>query len=448
MASYSLTLSQSKQYVCTVTAAPLYVQAMASLQGGSSTHLTLDFTTAPPSACVASQPSAPKVACGALALVPGKVSGQVIYADTGADVTTGTVGCTEMGQHGELPLVSTIGFNGAYLIPAPAGIYWCVATGPANQIQGHQVTVDPATTSSLNFRVCLRSCPRVTFHGVQVMHAYRVYVIFWLPAGSSLEPGGSDSRYETLIESYFRDVGGTPFFGLLTQYFDLQGPVLNQASLVGVDVDTSPYQHCLVISGPCTSASARQSDPLLDNDIQAEVQRVRTAKGWSADGNTEYMVFGAAGAQACAADTVSAAVGCTYVQNNSAVCGWHGSYEDPTAANVMYAYIADPQTTPDVCIYGTRAVGQVAASPPNGDWAAAAAIDVTSHEQFESITDPIALGGWFNTSLQGSGEIGDLCEGVYPNLQPNGSDIALNHGGHFIVQAEWSDAAGGCALSA
>jgi len=79
---------------------------------------------------------------------------------------------------------------------------------------------------------------------------------------------------------------------------------------------------------------------------------------------------------------------------------------------------------------------------PNGVPDADLEIDVTSHEQFESMTDP-AGDAWFG-DLDGE-EIADKCAGNYGTLAADGSDVLLN--GHpYIVQSEWSNAQGGCAM--
>lgn len=49
--------------------------------------------------------------------------------------------------------------------------------------------------------------------------------------GSTAFPAG----YEACIEQFFQDVGGTPFYNVVTQYDDTSGaPVPNAASFGGV----------------------------------------------------------------------------------------------------------------------------------------------------------------------------------------------------------------------
>jgi hypothetical protein len=443
--SYALTVDQANKYACTVTGPSLYESTAVSVAGGADAHLTLNFTGATQGSC--SSGSATVVTCARLALVPGTLSGRVVFADSGQGVNAAQVQCRDLADPAAQGHSVNSDANGVYeLSGLPPGSYWCLATAGEGQVQAKRASVDPANTTSLNFVVCQDSCPRVTYHAGEVMHSYRAYVIFWLPAGDRFEPAGSDGRYESLVERYFGDVGGTSFYDLLTQYYDFAGPALNEASLAATYVDRTPYQHCVVYPGPCTRAAASRSDPLLDEDIEAEVDRVSAAKGWKPDANTEVMVLTSSGAQACDGDAAASGVPCTFLQDDAAVCGWHNFYLDPTGAGIEYALIADPLISSGLCLFGNGGVPPSVPSP-NGDWVADTAISTISHEQLESVSDP-QLGGWYVTSLRGpQGEIGDLCEGAFPNLRPDNSDVTLQHGDRYIVQAEWSDAADGCALS-
>jgi hypothetical protein len=95
---------------------------------------------------------------------------------------------------------------------------------------------------------------------------------------------------------------------------------------------------------------------------------------------------------------------------------------------------------------------------PGGDAYATMAIDFTSHEMFESITDPlyspIGIGqptsGWFddaaNARDHGEGEIGDLCFTNFGSIGGDGGNVTLNHGDRYLVQTEWSNLTNRCSL--
>ena len=92
--------------------------------------------------------------------------------------------------------------------------------------------------------------PNVTknlkYYGGQVMVAgSTTYAIYWVPAGHSVDP-----NYESLINRYFSDIGGSSFFKIVTQYYQNPGKkhIVNHSALGGFVVDTTPYParegHC------------------------------------------------------------------------------------------------------------------------------------------------------------------------------------------------------------
>jgi hypothetical protein len=96
-----------------------------------------------------------------------------------------------------------------------------------------------------------------------------VYAIFWEPTGSV------SANYNSLIERYFNDVGGTQLYNNNTQYTDSVGNVPSNTQLAGTWVDTSAYPE----------------SPLLDSDIQNEVTNAQNANGWSSSIDNIFFVF-------------------------------------------------------------------------------------------------------------------------------------------------------------
>src|SRR5579863_492496 len=75
------------------------------------------------------------------------------------------------------------------------------------------------------------------YHGGPVMAgASKDYAIFWEPTGSYVSPG-----YNSLIERYFGDVGGSGLYHNNTQYTNTKGKAPSSSSLGGSWVDTSSY---------------------------------------------------------------------------------------------------------------------------------------------------------------------------------------------------------------
>ena len=250
------------------------------------------------------------------------------------------------------------------------------------------------------------------------------YAIFWLPSRYHFEPHGSDAAYESLIQRYFRDVGGTSFYNILSQYsyskpgrLVYRGPLRNNATLGGVYVDTRPYPR-----------RGTTHAPLFDNDIRAEVRHVNSITHWKPSFTHMFFVFTAAGVQLC---TSSLEEQCTFDagQDSDQWCAWHSA----SGTYLMYAAMPD-------------ALSLSNCNPPpgpNGDPWADAMVNWISHEQFETISDPV-LTAWYQTDA--GGEIGDKCDWHFGRLAADGGNLTLN-GHRYVVQMEWSNLDRKCVLS-
>ncbi|MBV9712133.1 MAG: hypothetical protein JO011_14595, partial [Ktedonobacteraceae bacterium] len=87
----------------------------------------------------------------------------------------------------------------------------------------------------------------LTYHGGPVMvGTANAYAIFW-------EPGGNvASNYNSLIERYFGDIGGSSLYHINTQYTNSSHGFASNAVFAGAWVDTHAYPE----------------SPLLDSDLQ------------------------------------------------------------------------------------------------------------------------------------------------------------------------------------
>lgn len=269
-----------------------------------------------------------------------------------------------------------------------------------------------------------------------VMSRSETYAVFWLPPGSHFEPGGQDARYEDLIERYFRDVGGTSFYNILTQYSRdnhgrvvYDGPIRNSSRLVAAYVDSRKYPH----------PGSRKS-PLTLDDILHELERDMAREHWAAGDDRMFFMFTAGGAEICdSSDEESCTFPAQY--SDSTWCGLHESY--PNGRVILYAVI------PDVANTGCDPIPPNSIVSPNHDPYADSSLTVVSHEQFETVTDPV-LNGWTATinvqSEEPYPEIADLCVGHFGAVAPDGSNLHL-HGHPYLLQEEWSNADGRCVLS-
>lgn len=429
--TYALTLPPASQYACTASA-PGYLPASVTISGPSTDTVTsLNFAGSPwgLNCDTAEQPQA--IQCPALRLVPGTLTGHVTWRGTHQPAARVSITCWNpvayqaspdypMSGNGPQLYTAAADAHGAYTLDGlPAGSYDCTAGA---DIQLHAAKVASGQSAPLNMPACHTTCPPVRYHQGQVLHTLRAYLIFWLPDGHMYDNLGNAS-YEGLIARYFRDIGGTRFYGILTQYWDYNGPVKNRVTLGGSYVDTHPYPHAGTVA-----------DPLLDPDIEGEIGRVIAARGWDAQPGDEYYVFTGYGTEVCYTIDKSS---CTF-STHGEFCGYH-SFGDlnPAQSDLRLTYAVIPDISG--CV---GALGDNPTASPNGDRVADAIISVVSHEQFETVSDPSAQ-SWYEAGIE-EGEIGDLCVNAYGTLRPDGSNITLAHGDEYVIQQEWSDLAGGC----
>lgn len=435
---YSLALLKGRGYTCEVSA-PNYTPTRVALSPHFASAFRLDLGPASIHPAGAQSPAfaacavtATTEACPALPLLGGVLSGQVTDNHSYAPLAGAQVICWDNGMAARgsasppARYTATADAQGRYSLPnTPPGPYLCVAN---QQGVPQSVTVRPATTSTLNFFECNTRCGGMTYHNGPVMHTFTAYVIFWAPPGVRFEPYGSNERFQSLVRQYLSDVGGTSFYGLLTQYWDLQGPVRNVATLGGTYLDAHPYPH-----------AGTRANPLSDSDITAEISRVRRLEGWSVTSSSAFIVLTGYNVQECAKFSNGSA--CSFPGNASnGFCAYHSFTPNNGGASgpqyMPYLYAANNAN----CVY-LPTFGSGAA--PYGDENADAVINSLSHEQFETVTDP-ETGGWYDGDPSG-GEIGDKCETTFGPVAWDGSTVTLNHGHSYVLQEEYSNRAGGCA---
>ena len=258
------------------------------------------------------------------------------------------------------------------------------------------------------------------------MHSATNYAIFWLPSGYHFDtptidksyPNASDTNYEALVGQYFRDVSNTAYYSILQQYTDTSGGPGVATAFGGSWVDTSPYPN----------SEGSRANPLQDSDIEAEVSNAMSANGWSAgNGNNEFFVFTGVNVYGCAGST------CSY----NGYCAYHSAFGASNGQDVIYADVPDPGNGNVGSCLATAASGYAA---PNSGAFADSSVNLVAHEQFESVTDPI-FNGWYYQD--NNHEIGDECVWRLGAVASDGSNVALN-GHKYLVQEMWSNKAGGC----
>jgi len=308
-----------------------------------------------------------------------------------------------------------------------------------------------------------RPTPVLTYHyqvndlryrGGPVVPSSISYVIFWRPRGVHFEPQGNDARYMTLMQRYLSDVGGTPFFNILTQYsygpsgtpttardvlghrvYDrlvLNGPIRNETQVGGVYIDATPYPR-----------AGTEADPIRYPDFLSEVLRAMRVKRWTAGITHIFYLFTAGGPRACF-------VGKTQCLPSQG-CAAHVSYGSPRAPIIV-------DIMADVAAYracrSQETAGKYAYRSVNHDTLADFEVTILSHEQFETITDPldgnsvtpVATNGWYDENPS-SGEIADKCESILDPILSAHLDNVKLHAQRYHVQEEWSNVDHNCVTS-
>lgn len=421
--AFSFSVSQSSAYNCTATA-PNYssVSASFSSKGGA---ISLTFGPKQAAKC-ATDAATGALTCGVLPPATATLRGTVTDTATDQALPHVKVQCwnsaMDVTASDESSRVSaTTDSMGNYVFHNLAVDPWGCVAGTDQTLQ--TTTLKPGAATTLDIAACTSGCPNFKFHQGAVIHRLTAYLLFWLPNGYVFEPTGNSSRFEHLMEQYFQDVGGTPFYNILTQYYDNQGgPVRNVVTLGGSFVDTQPYPK-----------AATASDPLLDGDIVHEIDRVLDAKNgaWVTDDEHMVFIFTGLNVQECSGQTAND--GCTFTHNAEAdFCAYHSN---SFFNNLIYAYIPVVDGCLDTPTFQT----------PNHDQIADAIISIVSHEQFEAVSNP-TLGGWFDgTGFEG--EMADKCVRDYGPIADADGNVTLANGHHYLVQEEWSLRDQTCVLS-
>ncbi len=245
----------------------------------------------------------------------------------------------------------------------------------------------------------------LAYNGGSVQHTPVSYVIFW---GASWDAGaGTLTPDAQIVMNYFNSVGATPFENILSQYYDNTGNVLNTHTVGGVWLDTST---------PPTDTSCGGAT-VQDSSIQNEVSSAIAANAWPTDGaNAVYYVYTPTGT------LVNDGTGAC---SESTFCAYHNF---SATTGVAYGAMAYPD----------QLNGCGVPSYPNGNAYGDSLVSLTSHEQFEAVTDPSPGSGWVDAAGY---EIGDKCAWNFP---PSYTVLGASS---FEVQYEYSNATSSCVNS-
>jgi hypothetical protein len=277
---------------------------------------------------------------------------------------------------------------------------------------------------------------QVTYHGGPVLHSSGVFAIFWVPPSYALPNG-----YQSTVTQYITDIAHDSFLttnGLSvdTQYYDVTKgvkkfvsySVVNRGS--NLDTNAFPKSGCpnYVLD---SKAGTKSKACLTDAQIQKEVKSVIAAHSLPTGIDNEYFVFTPPGVATCKTAKPSKSRGCFDPIQQDGYCAYH-SHLTTSGHAVLYDVLPYEDPT-GVCWSGQS---------PNGN-AADSVVNTASHEQNESITDPLGT-GWYDSA---GNEIGDKCHLVFGSKISSTSTGMYNEviNGHgYWLQEIWSNRAHAC----
>ncbi|MGH8996852.1 MAG: hypothetical protein ACRDYB_12625, partial [Acidimicrobiales bacterium] len=242
-----------------------------------------------------------------------------------------------------------------------------------------------------------------------------VYAVYWVPPGSTLPP-----TYEMTIDTYLQNVAATsgkPTNAYATdqQYYE----TATDKHHIHYDVSfggkiTLPT--AFPATGQCKAKYATKPARacITDQQIQAELKSYLGGHPAQPTGlGAMYLVFFPEQVLTCFEQTQSITTECSSAAKtpttHPAYCGYHSFIGTGTTTTVLYADLPFPtitascHTTPE--------------QSPNNTITADTMISIVSHEQNETITDPLANAWHYSTPTHPpttpEWEIADECAYVY-----------------------------------
>jgi hypothetical protein len=304
---------------------------------------------------------------------------------------------------------------------------------PAPAHTGHAHLLAPASFGAR--ALAAPAGGKLVYHGGPVMTGpTRSIAIFWHPAHlqSGAQARVSDD-YDRILRRYLTDVGGKGLYGVASQY----GGIRNGSTLFTSYHDTSRYP-----ASQCPAAFAtktQRTNCLTDAQIQAEVRKVMKARNLAGGLKQIFFVFLSRGEYTCIDRTA-----CFLYPINSSgqprgYCAYH-SYFRAGSRDVIYADMPYGNTPFSSKAGSVRSLCAAQSTFPN-DRAGDIEASMTSHEQLESLTDPLLSGWWDSNGL----EVADKCAYDTSGSTFDGGIANELWAGHFYaLQTEWDNGTASC----
>jgi PKD repeat protein len=326
-------------------------------------------------------------------------------------------------------------------------------------IKGVNPTSIPGSVAAQHAAAPLSSNGNLDYNGGPVVHSSAPYLIFWRPPGETI----GSAATESLLQSYFIDTAADSgnsanIYGVNRQFTDATGFADYKqtfSSSTQSIVDTQAYP----TSGNCTRTSTQHPTCVTDAQVKAEITRLIAANGLPTAGPTSaselnqnapiYFVVLPADVNECSGGTSC---------SDNTFCAYHSVFNSG-GQHILYSLIPTllAATNPKSC----QADGHSAVQKPNLDRVGDVAIKYMSHEDSETITDPL-LNAWFDNAS--GNEDGDNCNftgsfspttgdnpnAFTPTLGGSGAAGTLfnqsMNGDSYYIQSEWSNGDINCKL--
>ena len=331
------------------------------------------------------------------------------------------------------------------------GHFWSVAPR-----QGIAPASIPGSLASRRGQSPQSTNGNLDYQGGSVLHSSEPYLIFWDPTGS-----GISAASRGLLERYFTDVAAdsghaTNVYAVDRQFTDGSGfadyrQTFSSSTQAIADTHAYPARD----TSNCARVASTYLNCLTDLQLTTELKRLIAADGLPTGTGTNapiYFIVTPGNVNVCTSKSKCA---------DNTFCAYH-SFATSGPVTMLYASIplffdgASSAQNPKNC----QADGTSAIQKPNRDLADVA-IKYMSHEDNETITDPVGK-GWYDSNS--GNEDGDNCNftgsfdpqgGTNPNAflpTLGGSSSAgtlydqLIDGNPYYIQSEWSNGDVNCEL--
>ena len=263
------------------------------------------------------------------------------------------------------------------------------ASAHPSRAPAHPVAYVPLRGSKGTIRFD-RVFTNMDYNGGPVMPSNTDYMVMWSPGGLSAYPAGYVSGLKTFFTGLAHDSGGHQNVDSVSaQYQDLTGAFARyQTTFGGALVDTHPYPPTECPVGG-TGVTGTVTACLTDPQIQAELERFVASRGLKTDLSHEYFLLPPPHVETCFSGDRHGSPpfgGCSAGEPRRLAffCAYHGN----TTVSPMLLYADDPfDATNPLCQDGNNPTGSIAGGQINGG---------LSHEQNESVTDPLPNDAWTN----------------------------------------------------